>query len=391
MGVVADAVLAAGGEVIGVIPHALMAREIGHAGVTSMHVVDSMHERKALMADQADAFVALPGGVGTFEELFEAITWTQLGVHAKPCGLLNVDGFYDDLLRFLDHAWTEGFIKPETRAIVKASADPHELLDQLGRRRCRTCRAGSRAPPVEGRGQAARDERQVGAQLEGEAAAGPRHEPDVGALLVEPPAQQEQPPLEVVLELRQLQRLVEAQLAVGELGAALALAAPTAASTGCAPAGSRIRYSPSTSTQSSACVEGDLAPRPRAPSPAAAAPPAPPQRPASSASSALLQHARSESPIARYEPSSSIEARSSSWKRYGVSLSSTSTPTSSPRTTSGTPSWLAGLARPGQRDAQLLGTQAVRLGPAPRRVGIAASRASGPRSGSACALRRPCR
>ncbi len=132
MGVVADAVLAAGGEVIGVIPHALMAREIGHSGVTSMHVVDSMHERKALMADQADAFVALPGGVGTFEELFEAITWTQLGVHAKPCGLLNVDGFYDDLLRFLDHAWTEGFIKAETRAIVKASADPHELLDQLG-------------------------------------------------------------------------------------------------------------------------------------------------------------------------------------------------------------------------------------------------------------------
>ena len=131
MGVVADAVLAAGGEVIGVIPHALMAREIGHAGVTTMHVVDSMHERKALMAETADAFIALPGGVGTFEELFEAITWTQLGVHAKPCGLLNVDGFYDDLLRFLDHAWTEGFIKPETRAIVKASAEPAELLDLL--------------------------------------------------------------------------------------------------------------------------------------------------------------------------------------------------------------------------------------------------------------------
>ena len=83
-----------------------------------------MHERKALMADLADAFIALPGGVGTFEELFEVITWTQLGLHAKPCGLLNVDGFYDDLLRFLDHAWAEGFIKPETRAIVKASADP---------------------------------------------------------------------------------------------------------------------------------------------------------------------------------------------------------------------------------------------------------------------------
>jgi uncharacterized protein (TIGR00730 family) len=131
MGVVADAVLAAGGEVIGVIPHALMAREIGHTGVTTMHVVDSMHERKALMADQADAFVALPGGVGTFEELFEAITWTQLGLHAKPCGLLNVHGFYDDLLRFLDHAWTEGFIKPETRAIVKSSDDADALLDLL--------------------------------------------------------------------------------------------------------------------------------------------------------------------------------------------------------------------------------------------------------------------
>jgi uncharacterized protein (TIGR00730 family) len=131
MGVVADAVLAAGGDVVGVIPHALMAREIGHAGLTTMHVVDSMHERKALMADAAGAFIALPGGVGTFEELFEAITWTQLGLHAKPCGLLNVDGFYDGLLRFLDHAWAEGFIKPETRAIVKASADPAELLDLL--------------------------------------------------------------------------------------------------------------------------------------------------------------------------------------------------------------------------------------------------------------------
>lgn len=131
MGVVADAVLAAGGEVVGVIPHALMAREIGHPGVTTMHVVDSMHERKALMAEHADAFIALPGGVGTFEELFEAITWTQLGLHAKPCGILNVEGFYDDLLRFLDRAWAEGFIKPDTRAIVKAGADPAALLDLL--------------------------------------------------------------------------------------------------------------------------------------------------------------------------------------------------------------------------------------------------------------------
>lgn len=131
MGVVADAVLAGGGAVVGVIPHALMAREVGHPGVTTLHVVDSMHERKALMADLADAFIALPGGVGTFEELFEAITWTQLGVHRKPCGLLNVAGFYDGLLRFLDHAWSEGFLRAETRAIVTASADPTELIPRL--------------------------------------------------------------------------------------------------------------------------------------------------------------------------------------------------------------------------------------------------------------------
>lgn len=131
MGVIADAVLAAGGEAVGVIPHTLMEREIGHTSVTRLHVVDSMHERKALMADLSDAFVALPGGVGTFEELFEAITWTQLGLHRKPCGLLNVDGFYDGLLRFLDHAWAEGFIKPETRAIVSAGTDPAELLRRL--------------------------------------------------------------------------------------------------------------------------------------------------------------------------------------------------------------------------------------------------------------------
>ena len=131
MGVVADAVLEAGGDVTGVIPHALMAREIGHGGVTRLHVVDSMHERKALMAELSDAFVALPGGVGTFEELFEAITWTQLGLHRKPCGLLNVSGFYDGLIAFLDRAWAEGFIKPETRAIVTSSHDIDTLLDRL--------------------------------------------------------------------------------------------------------------------------------------------------------------------------------------------------------------------------------------------------------------------
>ena len=131
MGVVADAVLEAGGDVAGVIPPARMARGIGPGGVPRLHVVDSMHERKALMAELSDAFVALPGGVGTFEELFEAITWTQLGLHRKPCGLLNVAGFYDGLIAFLDHAWAEGFIKPETRAIVTASRDADTLLDRL--------------------------------------------------------------------------------------------------------------------------------------------------------------------------------------------------------------------------------------------------------------------
>ncbi len=131
MGIIADAMLEAGGEVIGVIPHTLMTREIGHTGVTTLHVVDSMHERKALMADLSDAFIALPGGIGTFEEWFEAVTWTQLGLHRKPCGLLNVHGFYDELIRFMEHAWTEGFIKPETRAVVRYASEPATLLDAL--------------------------------------------------------------------------------------------------------------------------------------------------------------------------------------------------------------------------------------------------------------------
>ena len=129
MGVVADAALAAGGRVIGVIPHALVARELAHQGVTTLHVVNSMHERKALMAELSDGFVALPGGFGTLEEFCEAVTWTQLGVHAKPCGLLNVDGFYDGLLAFLDHAMQEQFLKPTHRDIVVHDRDPHSLLD----------------------------------------------------------------------------------------------------------------------------------------------------------------------------------------------------------------------------------------------------------------------
>jgi len=131
MGHVADAVLAAGGHAIGVIPDALIAREIAHVGLPDLRVVHSMHERKALMADLADAFVALPGGFGTFEELCEAITWTQLGLHEKRCGLLNVGGFYDPLLSLFDGAMKAGFIKAASRAIIFATDDPRALLDRL--------------------------------------------------------------------------------------------------------------------------------------------------------------------------------------------------------------------------------------------------------------------
>ncbi len=131
MGVLADAVLGAGGEALGVIPEHLMAREIGHNGLTTLHVVHSMHERKALMADLSDAFVALPGGFGTLEEFCEVVTWTQLGLHAKPCGILNVLGFYSPLLAMLDHAVQERFLKPENRALVLARESPSELLQAL--------------------------------------------------------------------------------------------------------------------------------------------------------------------------------------------------------------------------------------------------------------------
>ena len=131
MGVIADAVLEAGGEVIGVIPHSLAQREIEHQGLTQLHVVDSMHTRKAMMADLADAFIAMPGGVGTFEEFFEAVTWTQLGLHRKPCGLLNVAGFYTPLAAFIDQAVSEGFIKPVHRASIVVDDDAERLLDTL--------------------------------------------------------------------------------------------------------------------------------------------------------------------------------------------------------------------------------------------------------------------
>jgi uncharacterized protein (TIGR00730 family) len=140
MGIVADTVLAAGGEVIGVIPEALVAKELAHNGVSDLRVVSSMHERKALMAELADAFVALPGGYGTFEEFCEVLTWAQLGFHRKPCGLLNVDGFYDPLLAFFDHAVAERFVRPAHRLLVLEESDPERLLDRL---------AGFQAPPVE--------------------------------------------------------------------------------------------------------------------------------------------------------------------------------------------------------------------------------------------------
>jgi uncharacterized protein (TIGR00730 family) len=131
MGVLANAALAAGGEVIGVIPSVLADREIAHQGLSDLRIVDSMHTRKAMMAQLADAFVALPGGVGTFEEFFEAVTWTQLGLHRKACGLLDVDGFYSPLIDFINRAVGEGFIKPEHRTAVVADPEPDRLLNKL--------------------------------------------------------------------------------------------------------------------------------------------------------------------------------------------------------------------------------------------------------------------
>ncbi len=131
MGVIADAMLARGGEAIGVIPRALADREIAHAGLTELHVVRSMHERKARMADLADAFVAMPGGFGTFEEFCEVVTWTQLGLHPKRCGLLNVDGYYDALLAQFDRATADGFVRPGNRGIVIASPDPVALVEAV--------------------------------------------------------------------------------------------------------------------------------------------------------------------------------------------------------------------------------------------------------------------
>ena len=131
MGVLADTVMAEGGEAIGVMPQALVDKEIGHTGLSDLRVVGSMHERKALMADLSDAFVALPGGLGTLEELFEVYTWSQLGLHRKPCALLDVEGYYAGIVEFLDHAVRERFVREEHRATLVVEREPRALVERL--------------------------------------------------------------------------------------------------------------------------------------------------------------------------------------------------------------------------------------------------------------------
>ncbi|MDM3893672.1 TIGR00730 family Rossman fold protein [Pseudomonas juntendi] len=133
MGVVADAAMAAGGDVVGIIPQSLLDAEVGHRGLTRLEVVDGMHARKARMAELSDAFIALPGGLGTLEELFEVWTWGQLGYHAKPLGLLDVNGFYDKLGGFLDHIVEEGFVRPQHRDMLLLGQQPDELLGAMDR------------------------------------------------------------------------------------------------------------------------------------------------------------------------------------------------------------------------------------------------------------------
>lgn len=131
MGVLADSMLEAGGEVIGVIPQSLVAKEVAHHGVSELRIVDTMHQRKALMNELSDAFIALPGGFGTLDEFFEILTWSQLGIHGKPSGLLNVSGYFDNLLAMLDHAVTERFLRPAHRELVIADTDVDSLLQRL--------------------------------------------------------------------------------------------------------------------------------------------------------------------------------------------------------------------------------------------------------------------
>ena len=140
MGAVADATLAAGGQVLGVIPRRLVARELGHRGIQELRVVDTMHERKQMMADLSDGFIAMPGGFGTFEEFCETLTWAQLGLHNKPCGMLNVNGYYDAMLAMFDHAVREQFVTVRHRQMIMAQAEPSALLDAM---------AAYQGPPTE--------------------------------------------------------------------------------------------------------------------------------------------------------------------------------------------------------------------------------------------------
>jgi uncharacterized protein (TIGR00730 family) len=147
MGELADAALKAGGEVVGVIPQGLEAKEVGHRALTRKHVVATMHERKAMMADLSDAFVALPGGMGTLDEFCEVVTWAQLGIHAKPLGMLDLGGYWTAFLAFLDLAVTAGFVRPEHRAMIEVDREPGALLGRL-----RTWRPAA-VPKWLGRGQ----------------------------------------------------------------------------------------------------------------------------------------------------------------------------------------------------------------------------------------------
>ncbi len=129
MGIIADSVLAEGGEAIGVIPQSLVDREVAHQSLTKMHIVNSMHERKALMADLSDGFIAMPGGMGTFDEFCEILTWAQLGIHQKPCGVLNVENYFTPLLKMFDHAMDEGFLRDAHRDLMIEATKPEILLD----------------------------------------------------------------------------------------------------------------------------------------------------------------------------------------------------------------------------------------------------------------------
>ncbi len=131
MGIIADEVMRQGGEVIGIIPESLDKKEVGHRGITELKVVSSMHERKALMAELADGFIAMPGGIGTFEEFFEILTWAQLGFHDKPCGILNVKNYYDDLLKLCNNAVNQGFLRAEHRELIIEDSTPFSLIEQM--------------------------------------------------------------------------------------------------------------------------------------------------------------------------------------------------------------------------------------------------------------------